>query len=302
MSSSGSLASNSLTVALGATANINGPLTAAPSVTANGALSFGAIAGSGIHSRTLSSLMIGAGGVTSLAAPTGNIHANRTVLITSALSIAGNTDSWTGQLDIGSNDGIVHGGDLPTITNQIKSGLNLSASGFWNGQGITSSTAAADSSKLTAIGVISDSTGLYSTFDGQSVGSGDILVKYTYFGDANLDGKVNGSDYTLIDNGFNTHNTGWLNGDFNYDGVVNGDDYLLIDNSFNSQGSPLAVGAQPAEMIAADTAQVAAVPEPANLTICLLGTTAFCRARRRRFSRLAGRLDSAPAQTKGLAA
>ena len=55
-------------------------------------------------------------------------------------------------------------------------------------------------------------------------------MKYTYFGDANLDGVVNASDYTLIDNGFNSQTsgpllTGWFNGDFNYDGVVNGDDY-----------------------------------------------------------------------------
>jgi autotransporter-associated beta strand protein len=281
LSSSGSLASNSLTVGLGATANINGLLTAAPSVTANGALTFGAITGSGIHPRNLSSLTIGSGGTASLAAPVGNIHANRTVLVTSGLSITGDTtNGWTGQLDLGGNDLIVHGGDLPTITNQIKSGFNQSNSGFWNGQGITSSAAAADSSKLTAVGVISDSTGLYSTFDGQSVGSSDILVKYTYFGDANLDGKVNGSDYTLIDNGFNTHQSGWLNGDFNYDGVVNGDDYLLIDNSFNSQPSPLAVGVEPTEMIAATAQQIAAVPEPDMFVTLLLPAVGFLLRRR----------------------
>ena len=27
----------------------------------------------------------------------------------------------------------------------------------------------------------------------------DVLVKYTYYGDANLDGKVDGSDYSRID-------------------------------------------------------------------------------------------------------
>ena len=29
--------------------------------------------------------------------------------------------------------------------------------------------------------------------------AGDILIRYTYFGDANLDGVVDGSDYSLID-------------------------------------------------------------------------------------------------------
>ena len=57
------------------------------------------------------------------------------------------------------------------------------------------------------------------------------------------------------------------NGDFNYDGVINGDDYTLIDNAFNTQGSTTfavdSVG--PAEMIAADTARTS-IPEPGSLT------------------------------------
>ncbi len=81
-------------------------------------------------------------------------------------------------------------------------------------------------------------------------------MKYTYFGDANLDGMVNGSDYTLIDNGFNNNLTGWRNGDFNYDGIINGDDYTLIDNAFNTQGSPLAMAA----LASSPTAQIATAP------------------------------------------
>jgi hypothetical protein len=30
-----------------------------------------------------------------------------------------------------------------------------------------------------------------------------VLVKFTCYGDTNLDGQVDGSDYTLIDNAFN---------------------------------------------------------------------------------------------------
>ena len=33
-------------------------------------------------------------------------------------------------------------------------------------------------------------------------GAGDVLLKYIYYGDANLDGEVDGSDYSLIDNGY----------------------------------------------------------------------------------------------------
>jgi len=89
--------------------------------------------------------------------------------------------------------------------------------------------------------------------------------KYTYFGDANLDGKVDGSDYSLVDSGYGNHRSGWDNGDFNYDGVVDGSDYTLLDNAFNNQGAQIG---NSAALIAASTAQVSglsAVPEPASL-------------------------------------
>ena len=72
--------------------------------------------------------------------------------------------------------------------------------------------------------------------------SGDVLIKYTYFGDANLDGTLNGADYQQIDMGFGMGLTGWQNGDFNYDGVINGADYALLDNTFNQIS---ATGASP---------------------------------------------------------
>jgi hypothetical protein len=128
--------------------------------------------------------------------------------------------------------------------NQLKTGYN---NGKWNGQGIISSVAAADSTHLTAVGAIvnSDPSGnpLYGNgtalglFDGDSPAASSVLIRYTYYGDANLDGTVDGSDYSLIDNGFLNHLSGWYNGDFNYDGVVDGSDYTLIDNAFNMQGS-----------------------------------------------------------------
>ena len=71
-------------------------------------------------------------------------------------------------------------------------------------------------------------------------------MKYTYYGDADLSGIVDGTDYALTDNGFNSRLAGWLNGDFDYTGNVDGTDYALIDNAFNSQGSPLAEPAVPA--------------------------------------------------------
>jgi hypothetical protein len=66
-----------------------------------------------------------------------------------------------------------------------------------------------------------------------------VLVRYTYYGDTDFNGKVNFDDYVRTDNGFNNHLTGWLNGDFDLNGTVNFDDYVLIDLAFNTQSGTL---------------------------------------------------------------
>jgi hypothetical protein len=232
-------------------------------------------------------LMIGASGSVVLA----NQSASTTVLQLSSLSIAGTSGGWTGKLDLSSNDLILHNSSIGTITNQLAQGY---ANGTWNATGgIISTAAASNSSHLTALGVIvndtkSNTTGaasgtaLYASLDGASTTDGDILVKCTYYGDTNLSGSVDGSDYANIDNGYENGLTGWYNGDFNYDGAVNGSDYTLMDNAFNSQGSNLGGGSGgPTVEIAAQIAggnETSAVPEPAALGLlsaAVLG--ALCR-------------------------
>jgi fibronectin-binding autotransporter adhesin len=237
--------------------------------------------------------------ISSGAAAISTAHTSSTinVLQASALTLAGTTDAWTGSLDLNNNDLIVSvsTGLLSDVTNQVKQGFN---GGAWNGpNGIISTSAATDSRHLTALGVIVNDNGsgspLYgsggkiaSTFDGTPSADGDILVKYTYYGDANLDGAVDGSDYTRIDAGFTSGGTltGWANGDFNYDGVIDGSDYTLIDNAFNTQGASL--GSNPAALVASSTAQIAggssAVPEPTTLGLLGIGALGLFAKRRRR--------------------
>jgi len=69
---------------------------------------------------------------------------------------------------------------------------------------------------------------------------GEVVVKYTWDGDANLDGVVNAADYFMIDSNFIPQAKGYQNGDFNYDGVINADDYFLIDSAFLGQTGQLA--------------------------------------------------------------
>ena len=196
----------------------------------------------------------------------------------------------SGRLDVTNNDVIVQGASLGTINALVASGYNA---GQWNGTtGIISSTAAASTSHLTAVGVIQNSadgttsgTVLYPTFDKQNSSDTDVLIKYTYYGDTNLDGKVDGSDYSRIDAGFLSHGTltGWFNGDFNYDGVINGSDYTLIDNAFNTQGAAFSSEiATATDQIAGSGAVASAVPEPTTLGLLGIGTLGLLARRKRR--------------------
>ena len=119
----------------------------------------------------------------------------------SSLSLGGSSGNWTGQVDLTNTDLIVHNGDLTKLTNQIGQGFN---NGAWNGAGIITSTATSN----TALGIELNNNGhggtLVTSFDGQTVSNTDVLIKYTFFGDANLDGVVNSADYLAIDNGFNS--------------------------------------------------------------------------------------------------
>jgi uncharacterized repeat protein (TIGR03803 family) len=155
------------------------------------------------------------------------------------LDVNGSAFTDNGTIDLGSNDMIIHNGNISQIISQL-------------GQGLISS--AATNATTLAIELNNDGNGnpLMTSFDEESVTTTDVLIKFTYYGDTNLDGSVTAQDYLAIDNAFSynaanptTPLTGWNNGDFNYDGVINGDDYTLIDNAFNSQSTvPLVSQAQ----------------------------------------------------------
>jgi hypothetical protein len=216
------------------------PLTSSLSVTASGAGSevlFNPTSGRSIH---LAGLTL-SNGASATVESLGGARAggNQRVLVigspgaTSAPTFSIDASS---QLDLTDDDLVIHDGSLSGTYTLLQSGYNTSAGGYWNGNGITSSAAAADS--LTTLGLSQPISA--GTYDGETVGTNDVLVKYTYYGDANLDGTVDGLDYSRIDNGYLNHLTGWFNGDFNYDGVINGSDYTLLDNAFNTQGANLA--------------------------------------------------------------
>jgi len=156
--------------------------------------------------------------------------------------------------------------DLSSIFNLIKTGR---AGGLWNGNGISSSAATVDPLHITTLGVIVNDNGsggvIRGTLDGQPVDINTVLVKYTYTGDADLDGDIDADDYARIDGGFAAHLSGYRNGDFNFSGgSPNSDDYFQIDRAFYNQGAALSSAAapQPAAAFAVSSVIASRAPTP----------------------------------------
>jgi hypothetical protein len=192
----------------------------------------------------------------------------------SSLSITG-----SGQLDLANNHMFINYGSGPdpisSIAAMIQSGYD---GGTWRGTGIISS----DANMSYGLG--------YADYadPGNPAGlsSGQIEIMYTLYGDANLDGKVNGTDFNLMAANFNQSVTnGWDKGDFNYDGKVNGNDFVLLAANFNQFASQSDVSAADVAALdnfaAANGISLASVPEPASLTLIVLaGFGTFTRRRR----------------------
>ncbi|MEA2707866.1 MAG: hypothetical protein QOF78_467 [Phycisphaerales bacterium] len=183
------------------------------------------------------------------------------------------------KLDVADNKVIIANGSVGTSTGGIYTGLtgliqSGSNGGAWDGNGIITSTPDA-ATGLTSLGIATgEQTGYTgSTFGGIIVADTDVLIMYTYAGDANLDGFISGDDYSTIDFNVGTGAYGWYNGDFNYDGIVSGDDYSTIDFNYAAQGAPFPIASSPAG------AGAVAVPEPAGL---LWAAAALLLKRRRR--------------------
>jgi hypothetical protein len=243
---------------------INGPITA--SVPASGSLFK---VGSGV--LTTGSIRVGGSlSVPSSAVvirPDGSDAASNRVGV---LALTGSTGSWSSKLDLNNNKLVIDytgASPLAQIADQIKSGY---ANGAWNGNGITSTSAAtnnAGANPKVGIGFAEASTLGISTFAGQDVDGDSIVVRYTLLGDANVDGVVNALDFNALASGFGS-GTIWSSGDFNYDGVVNSGDFTALSQNFNSAMPGLALAAL--------------IPEPSTIAAAvMLGVGALSRRRRK---------------------
>ena len=104
----------------------------------------------------------------------------------------------------------------------------------------------------------------WTSWDSQPLtGREQIIVKYTFRGDLDLNGVVDGNDFTVIQQNFGTTGLGlgkgWMKGDADLNGVVDGNDFTIIQQNFGAGiGAPLA---PPVGNV---------VPEPSTLALALL--------------------------------
>ena len=210
--------------------------------------------------------------------------------IVGALSIAGDATP-TARLDLADNAAIIdYAGTSPAalVREQIIAGRGGAGFGkSWNGQGITSSTAAAANTtdpESRSVAYAENSAlplGLYTTFHGQGVDDTSVLVALARTGDANLDGLVNDDDITIIGVTYapGVPQPSWALGDFDYNGFVDDDDVTLLGAFYDPGATPLiAPLAEPGP----NASSVAAVPEPSTwlLLVCgALGVLIVARCR-----------------------
>jgi GH25 family lysozyme M1 (1,4-beta-N-acetylmuramidase) len=173
---------------------------------------------------------------------TASVTGALSTIVARALAVGGTLDlnanslvvDYSGSSPIGSWNGSAYTG----VAGLVQSGRN---GGSWDGTGIK--TSSGDSLHALGAAEASDVLGISGSntavFAGQTVDATSVLVKYTYAGDANLDGKLNVDDYTRLDFNVPLASTGWFNGDFNDDGKLNVDDYTIIDFNTPIQGAPL---------------------------------------------------------------
>ena len=148
-----------------------------------------------------------------------------------------------------------------TIKAQLTSGY---ASGSWTGEGINTSSAVAGQ---TGLGWKDDAA------------NKSILVKYTYYGDANLDGQVDISDLGALATAWQTSAV-WSQGDFDYNGLVDISDLGKLATNWQA-GVSNPLGPSFDEALASVGLAGVSVPEPTAMSLLALGLVGVASRRRR---------------------
>jgi hypothetical protein len=255
---------------------------AAHIIQTGGTSNLGAVTGNG-------TLAIGnASGVSAAMTAGGLNQSTVTINSTGSLAIDGGTSNALSSLTINGNGTLnlenfhmlinYAGGADPatTIRGYLTSGYN---GGAWTGKGIDSSIAAVNHSF--AIGYADGADGVVT-----GLSATQLEIKYTLYGDANLDGVVSGDDFTILVGNLGKSVTRWDQGDFNYDGVVSGDDFTLLVGNLGKAAAGADITLPASDLAAIDAfaaanGLMADVPEPTSMGLAVLvGASALFLRRR----------------------
>jgi fibronectin-binding autotransporter adhesin len=189
------------------------------------------------------------------------------------LNVGDNSPDTSAQFDV--NDGgvlLTYSGSSPIAAIRGLIGEAFD-NGNWDQNGITSTAAHNDPSFQHGLGYVD--SGL------------SLTIKYTQYGDGNLDGTVNSSDFQHFLDGIANGGSTWLQGDYTYDGVVDlGNDFaLFLENYLGDGNSPAELGAivEASSLSATQKASLLAlVPEPSSIAMLAIGAGALATRRRRK--------------------
>ncbi len=183
--------------------------------------------------QRLGTLNVQSGGVATLTA------GGAKVLTASSLSIGSG-----GRMNLTDNDMILDyspgSSPIATVQSLLLSGSN---NGLWNGSGIITSSGNAGILGI-GYGEASD-VAPGGTFSGQPVDATAVVLKFTYYGDADLNGQVDISDLGRLATNWQQSSRRWTAGDFNHDSSVDISDLgTLATNWQAGVGNPLAPAAR----------------------------------------------------------
>ncbi|HEX8522952.1 MAG TPA: hypothetical protein VF669_11890, partial [Tepidisphaeraceae bacterium] len=169
---------------------------------------------------------------------------NNKTLYTDTLSLT----STAARLDLNDNDLVVNGGTFATLQALVFAGYRTKLDPIGAATGIVSTTG--QTTRSNPILALFDNALLHASKwpfgSDNTVAPTAILGKYTYLGDADLNGMVTPDDYGAIDANLGATNlqpgNAWLMGDFDYNRMITPDDYIAIDANLGlGVGSPLLV-------------------------------------------------------------
>jgi hypothetical protein len=162
-----------------------------------------------------------------------------TVLTVERLDLAGG--GGNGRLDVTDNTLIVDYTGASPIGAVIGFLTGGYAGGAWTGAGINSSVAAAQTNTGVGVAEASDLFAVFpAPFAGELVDNSSVLVRYTLYGDTDLNRNVNLDDFNRLATNFGQSPRRWSQGDFDYNNNVNLDDFNRLAANFGLTVAPVA--------------------------------------------------------------